>query len=120
MHLDLTAVNRSGRASSARTEFQALETLTLAQASAVAKLLRREPDRLLLRDALLVRLASFDRAKRSATVKAQFLADAIQTADPANPDLPLMQLIRSLSRAGRAPCARIIQNALIAAENASV
>ncbi len=101
------------------TAIPALSTLSFDQATAVAALLRREPDRLVLRDALLVRLASFDRAKRSATLKAQFLADAIQADDPANPDLPLIQLIRRLSRAGRAPCARVIQDALLAAENST-
>ena len=97
-----------------------LASLSLDQATAVALLLRREPDRLALRDALLVRLASFDRAKRSPTVKAQFLADAVQAADPANPDLPLIQLVCRLSRAGRAPCARVIQDALLAAEITAV
>ena len=97
-----------------------LASLSLEQAVAVGALLKREPDRLTLRDALLVRLASFDRAKRSATLKAQLLAEAIQAADPANPDLLLIKLICRLSRAGRAPCARVIQDALLAAEYSAV
>jgi hypothetical protein len=90
---------------------QALSTLNLTQALAVAELLRREPDRLALRNALLVGYRARLPAGQSATRHAQLLADEI--GDHTHPHAELFALIRGLGRGGGAPIAKVIERALL-------
>jgi hypothetical protein len=94
---------------------QALSTLNLTQALAVAQLLRREPEKLALRDALLVGYRAFLPAGQSATRHAQLLADEI--ADSTHPHADLFALIRGLGRGGGAPIAKVIERVFIRADD---
>ena len=105
-----------------RTALRALETLSLAQATGVAELLRTggartEDARLILRNAMLVAYRQLlQPVNGSATYHAMVLSDELREGDPSHPHAVLLGLITSLCRGRAAPCPKTIERVMLAAE----
>ena len=95
-----------------------LATLSCRQAEAIETIVSREPDRIILGDALLVGYRAALLPPGSATHHAGVLAAELAAGDPTHPHAAWLRLVARLSRRGVAPGPKTLERLFLRAESA--